>query len=210
MSKTTGNVVDPIAVIDEWGIDAFRYYMLRELDIGPDGNWTNGGFETRYSAELANGIGNLVNRSLSMLNRYRQGAVPAICSELEAEVNEASKEVIELSRSHKLQGALRRIWELIARINQYIDQTAPFKLAKDPEQSGRLGEILYSLVESCRVIAVLLNPYLPGTSQKIYDQLGLEDKPDLFKKSAWGGMAADHVVGKPQPLFPRKDLPPKK
>ena len=210
MSKTTGNVVDPIAVIDEWGIDAFRYYMLRELDIGPDGNWTNGGFETRYAAELANGIGNLVNRSLSMLNRYRQGAVPAICNELEAEVNEASKEVIELSRSHKLQGALRRIWELIARINQYIDQTAPFKLAKDPEQSGRLGEILYSLVESCRVIAVLLNPYLPGTSQKIYDQLGLEDKPDLFRKSVWGGMAADHVVGKPQPLFPRKDLPPKK
>ena len=210
MSKTTGNVVDPVAVIDEWGVDAFRYYMLRELDIGPDGNWTDDGFQTRYAAELANGIGNLVNRSLSMLTRYRGGEVPAVCNELESEVNKASEEVIELSRQHKLQGALKRIWELIARINQYIDQTAPFKLAKDPDQAERLGEILYTLVESCRVIAVLLNPYLPGTSRKIYDQLALTDIPNLFEKSKWGGMQAGHVVGKPSPLFPRKDLPPKK
>ena len=210
MSKTTGNVVDPVAVIDEWGVDAFRYYMLRELDIGPDGNWTDDGFQSRYAAELANGIGNLVNRSLSMLNRYRNGEVPAICNELEDEVNNVAQEVIDLSCQHKLQGALKRTWELIARINQYIDQTAPFKLAKDPDQAGRLGEILYTLVESCRVIAVLLNPYLPGTSAKIYDQLALKDTPDLFEKSKWGGMQAGHVVGKPNPLFPRKDLPPKK
>ena len=209
MSKSTGNVVDPIEVIEEWGVDAFRYYLLRELDIGPDGNWTDEGFHARYSAELANGLGNLINRSLAMLNRYRSGVVPAPCDELKPEVSEAVDEVLDLARSHRLQASLRRIWELIARVNQFIDQTAPFKLAKDPSQSDRLDEILYTLVESCRVIGVLLHPFLPITSKKIYEQLGLEVVPHLFEYATWGGLPQGHQVCAPEPLFPRKDLPTK-
>jgi len=210
MSKSTGNVVDPIEVIDEWGVDAFRYYLLRELDIGPDGNWTDEGFQVRYSAELANGLGNLVNRSLSMLHRYRNGLVGQPSSELASTVEQAVLEVRQLAGQHQLQAALRRIWELIARVNQYIDQTAPFKLAKDETQASRLEEILYNLVESCRVIAVLLHPFLPGTADKIYKQLALEGSPNRFEFAAWGGLSLGHQVNKPIPLFPRKDLPASK
>ncbi|MBI3192229.1 MAG: methionine--tRNA ligase, partial [Pedosphaera parvula] len=135
MSKSTGNVVDPVAVIDEWGIDAFRYYAVRELDIGPDGNWTDTGFQSRYAAELANGLGNLVNRSLSMLKRYRGGIVPARSGELSVDAAKCIAEVRAQLEQNQLQGALQTIWSLIARANQYVDQTAPFKLAKDPTQA---------------------------------------------------------------------------
>src|SRR5208283_4788672 len=107
MSKSTGNVLDPIAVIDEWGVDAFRFYVLRELDIGPDGNWTDTGFAGRYSAELANGLGNLVNRSLSMLKRYRNGVVPKASNELASEAEKVVAETLALLDQNQLQGALQ-------------------------------------------------------------------------------------------------------
>ena len=205
MSKSTGNVVDPVAVIDEWGLDAFRYYVTRELDIGPDGNWTDTGFASRYQAELANGLGNLVNRSLSMLRRYREGRVPAPHRELEAEASAAVTAVREHLEGHALQAALIAIWRFIDRVNQYVDQTAPFKLAKDPDQAARLDEVLYNLVEACRVLAVLISPFLPGTAEKIYAQLALAGTPDRLELAAWGGLAEGHVIGKPVPLFPRRD-----
>ena len=173
ISKSTGNIVDPIAVIDEWGLDAFRFYVLRELDIGPDGNWTDAGFKSRYQAELANGLGNLVNRSLSMLKRYRNGVVPAKHDELAAAAAKAADETRALFKQNQLQAALQSIWGLVTRANQYVDQTKPFKLAKDPAQAKRLDEVLYNLTETCRVLAVLLWPFLPGTAVKIYAQLGL-------------------------------------
>ena len=178
ISKSTGNVVDPIAVINEWGLDAFRFYVLRELDIGPDGNWTDAGFKARYQAELANGLGNLVNRSLSMLKRYRNGIVPALANDLSADATKAVTEVKAQLEKNELQGALQSIWALITRANQYVDQTAPFKLAKDPAQAQRLDEVLYNLTESCRVIAVLLWPFLPTSATKIYEQLGLTGEFD--------------------------------
>jgi methionyl-tRNA synthetase len=205
MSKSTGNVVDPVAVIDEWGVDAFRFYVLRELDIGPDGNWTDGGFRARYSAELANGLGNLVNRSLSMLRRYREGVVPGPSDELRAETEKASAETRSLLESHELQAALQRIWMLVTRANQYVDQTAPFKLAKDPAQAKRLDEVLYNLAEVARILAVLLWPFLPDTAAKIYAQLSLPGAPDKFSASTWGGLAGGHRIGEPKPLFPRQD-----
>src|SRR5580765_1362599 len=161
ISKSTGNIVDPVAVIDEWGLDAFRFYVLRELDIGPDGNWTDAGFRARYSAELANGLGNLVNRSLSMLKRYRNGVVPAVSNELAADAGKVIAETRSLLEQNQLQAALQAIWSLVTRANQYVDQTAPFKLAKDPQQSGRLDEVLYNLAEICRILAVLVWPFLP-------------------------------------------------
>lgn len=205
MSKSTGNIVDPVAVIDEWGLDAFRYYVVRELDIGPDGNWTDSGFQARYHAELANGLGNLVNRSLSMLKRYRQGRVPARSNELAPEVEQGVRETIANLRANQLQAALQNVWSIVTRANQYVDQTAPFKLAKDPAQSARLDEVLYNLAETCRVIAVLLWPFIPETAAKIYRQLGLAECPDKLAASAWGGLAPGHTIGEPAALFPRKD-----
>ena len=226
ISKSTGNIVDPVAAIDEWGLDAFRFYVLRELDIGPDGNWTDAGFKARYQAELANGLGNLVNRSLSMLKRYRGGVVPdkpLTCpsdtlspsdgerdgvrgdSELVGVASKAITDIRALLEQNQLQATLQSIWSLVTRANQYVDHTAPFKLAKDPAQAKRLDEVLYNLVETCRVLAVLLWPFLPGTAMKIYAQLGLSGAPDKFSDAAWGGLQPRHKIGEPAPLFPRKE-----
>jgi methionyl-tRNA synthetase len=209
MSKSTGNVVDPIAVISEWGLDAFRFYVVRELEVGPDGNWTDTGFRSRYQAELANGLGNLVNRSLSMLHRYRQGKVPNRADELANDADRARREAVEGIRNNALQAALVAVWSLVNRANQYVDQTAPFKLAKDPGQSARLDAVLYTLAETCRVLGVLLCPFLPDTADKIYQQLNLGPVPADYGAAVWGGLAPGHQVGTPSPLFPRKDLPAK-
>src|SRR5688572_7307885 len=180
ISKSTGNIVDPAAVGAEWGVDAFRFYVTRELDIGPDGNWTDAGFEARYHAELANGLGNLVNRSLSMLNRYRDGVVPAASRELEKEAAALIAKTRDYYAKHEIQDALVTTWNLIARANQYVDQTAPFKLAKDPAQAARLDEVLYNLAEVCRIIALLISPVLPDTSAKILEQLNLGSSPQTI------------------------------
>ncbi len=206
LSKTTGNVVDPIAVIQEWGVDAFRYYVTRELDLGPDGNWTDGGFAARYQAELANGLGNLVNRSLKMLKSYRGGRVPARSGDLEAEATRVTAQVTADYRGYRLQGALVGIWELVNRANKFVEETAPFKMAKDPAQAARLDQVLYSLVECCRVLGVLLWPVMPETAGKIQAQLGLSGAPDRMAAAAWGGLQEGQEVGEPQPLFPRKDV----
>jgi methionyl-tRNA synthetase len=207
LSKTTGNVLDPIAVIDEWGLDAFRFYVVRELAIGPDGNWTDAGFAARYQSELANGLGNLVNRSLSMLKRYRNGIVPERSDELSTDAAKAVGETRKHLEQNQLQAALLSIWSLVTRGNQYVDQTAPFKLAKDPAQAKRLDAVLYNLAETCRILAVLIWPFLPGTAAKIYAQLGLTGVPDKFPATNWGGLAQGHVIGEPAALFPRKDKP---
>ena len=209
MSKSTGNVVDPIAVIDKWGLDAFRFYVLRELAVGPDGNWTDAGFQSRYHAELANGLGNLVNRSLSMLKRYRQGIVPKRSDELASDAAKAAAETKRHIENNELQAALVSIWGLVTRANQYVDQTAPFKLAKDPAQAARLDEVLYNLAETCRVLAVLLWPFLPETAARIYAQLGLKETPDRMAAAAWGALAQGQTLGEVTPLFPRKDQPAK-
>lgn len=205
LSKTTGNIVEPLAVIDEWGLDAFRYYIVRELGIGPDGNWTDAGFAARYHAELANGLGNLVNRSLSMLKRYRNGVVPNRSDGLAAEVEKAIASTRKELTDYQLQSALQSIWSIVNRANQYVDQTAPFKLAKDPAQATRLDEVLYNLVETCRILAVLLWPFIPDTATKIFSQLNLSGEPNAFAAAKWGELGAGHKIGEPSALFPRKD-----
>jgi len=206
ISKSTGNIVEPVAVIEDWGLDAFRFYVLRELDIGPDGNWTDAGFRARYQAELANGLGNLVNRSLAMLKRYRNGVVPAPANDLEPDAARTIADVRAQLEHNELQAALQTIWALITRANQFVDQTAPFKLAKDPARAQRLDEVLYNLAEACRIIAVLLWPFLPGTATRIHEQLGLAGPPDRFAAAGWGGLQPGHSIGTPAPLFPRRDV----
>src|ERR1044071_3155448 len=203
MSKTTGNIVDPIAVIDEWGVDAFRYYVVRELDIGPDGNWTDAGFAARYQAELAAGLGHLVNRSLSMLKRYRNGAVPALHSELAPDAERAIAETRSLLEQNELQRALQSIGGRVPRGNQYGDQTRPFALAKNPANAARLDEVLYNLAEVCRILAVLVWPFLPGTAGRIFCQLALTEAPDKFIQAKWGGLKPGDSIGTPQALLDR-------
>jgi methionyl-tRNA synthetase len=183
--------------------------VVRELAIGPDGNWTDAGFESRYNAELANGVGNLLNRSISMLKKYRNGVVPAISRELAPEAEAAVAKVGEQLQANELQAALQTTWAYITRCNQYVDQTAPFKLAKDPAQAARLDEVLYNLVESCRLIAVLIWPFIPNSAGKIYHQLGLTGQPDKLSEAVWGKLAPGHTCGDPVALFPRRDQPKK-
>ena len=122
-----------------------------------------------------------------------------------AEAIAARDKLVKELKSSDLQEGLRTIWAYIARVNQYVDQTAPFKMAKDPEQAERLGEVLYNLVESCRLLAVWLQPYLPDTSRRIYEQLGLPTDTVNIAESSWGELAAGHQTNKPEPLFPRRD-----
>ena len=204
LSKSTGNVVDPIAVIDEWGLDAFRYYVVRELAIGPDGNWTDAGFRSRYQAELANGLGNLVNRSLSMIKRYRNGLVPAGTNRLEKEISEAWTRVIAAYRANALQEALMECGALVTKANQYIDQTSPFKMAKDPARAEELNDILRTLAEVCRVLATLMWPVIPGVAERIHCQLGFPPTGTSLAQTT-PSTPVDHPIGEIFPLFPRKD-----
>jgi methionyl-tRNA synthetase len=227
MSKSTGNVVDPIAVIDEWGVDAFRFYVVRELAIGPDGNWTDAGFQARYVAELQNGLGNLLNRTLNMLKKYRDSVVPAYSAEdadsaqAEAQI-ELSKmadvandfsftaQAIEFLKKNQLQDSLKAIFQLVSAANVYIEINKPYGktgLAMFPEKAKRLDTVLYSLLETCRILSVLLTPFLPSSSAKILAQLGFEQTGSTVWDAKWGNLPAGHVVGEPLPLFPRKDQP---
>ena len=228
LSKSTGNVVDPIAVINEWGVDAFRYYVVRELDIGPDGNWTDDGFKSRYNSELANGLGNLVNRSLSMIKRYREGVVPKGVNKLAKEISETRSRVIAAYRANELQKALVQCGGLVTLANQYIDQTSPFKLAKDPARAGELNDILRTLAEVCHALGTLLWPVMPGASERIQEQLGFTNTAISVAGATgnpWGHspvarvfpktgtslaeepapIAEGHRIGEVAPLFPRKD-----
>jgi methionyl-tRNA synthetase len=150
-------------------------------------------------------LGNLVNRSLSMLKRYRNGVVPARSDELAAFAGQVLQDTRGHFENNRLQDGLVSIWSLVTRANQYVDQTAPFKLAKDHAQAARLDEVLYNLAEVCRVLSVLLRPYLPGTAEKISAQLNLAPSRGLLAEGAWGGLPAGHNIGAPAPLFPRKD-----
>jgi methionyl-tRNA synthetase len=204
LSKSTGNVIDPLAVIDEWGLDAFRYYLVRELDIGPDGNWTDAGFRARYQSELANGLGNLVNRSLTMIQRYRGGRVPDGASQLARETGETWDRAVAAYRANALQEALQQCGALVTRANQYIDQTSPFKIAKDPARAGDLDNILVTLAEVCRALGVLLWPVMPTACEKLERQLGLEHSHTNLCHPP-PALAVGHAVGQIFPLFPRKD-----
>lgn len=215
MSKTLGNVVTPMDIVDVYGPDALRYYLLRDSSFGKDGNFTWENFLERYNGDLANDFGNLLQRVLTMIRRYRSGTIPtphtleeedeslkkdcmALCSDVRTFLDPARGDV-------DFHLALARLWETIRHTNQYIDHTAPWTLQKEGAED-RLDTVLSSAAESLRIIGAVLSPFLPDAASGLFEQLGLSDRPDKLTPEApttWGQIPPGTKVRKPKPLFPR-------
>jgi methionyl-tRNA synthetase len=211
MSKSLGNVVDPSLLVDAYNADAVRYFVCRELQLAADSNYTDELFKQRYDSELANDIGNLVNRSISMIHRYREGKVPAAGKlgtgdEDLAKVAAQTVSFYEESMPDFQYGrTLEQIGRLAQRANRYVEENAPWKLAKDQDASERLDTVLNRLAECVYTLGTLLSPFIPETTFKIETQLGAKLKYEKSAISCLKSLPAHHPVGKPEPLFPRKE-----
>jgi methionyl-tRNA synthetase len=210
ISKTAGNTVDPVELVNEFGVDAVRYSLLHNLSFASDGDFSRAGLIRHYNDELANDLGNLLNRVVSMIKRYRGGAIPAPgrVEVLEADLQKIAKETPGRAgaalESWDIGAALNITWELVRRTNQYIEQSEPWRLARQPGQESRLDSVLYSAAEATRLLAIYLAPYLPSASNRILAQLGLGpvDNAAWVREGTWGSCPLTRVVPGPL-LFPR-------
>jgi methionyl-tRNA synthetase len=214
MSKSLGNVVKPLDLKDKYGLDAFRYFLLRDMVFGLDSSFSEEAFVQRVNSDLANDLGNLVSRSLTMALKYCGGKVPAFQEPADGEnalletSRNALAEVEAGFRDMSLHKVLIAVWEFINVANKYIVTREPWNLAKDPVNKAKLDAIIYHLLESLRVIAVLITPFMPGSAEKIFSQLGIKEKEsqDFNSIRKWGGLQAGLEIKKAEALFPRIEL----
>ena len=215
MSKSKGNVIDPIGLIDEFGADAIRYFLLREINLGQDGNFSRDALIGRINSDLANDLGNLLHRTLSMTLKFQGGVVkaPAGESDVDRSLKEDARETVAFFEKNmedmQLSLTIKKVWAFISRANKYIDETAPWALAKDPAKEQELANVLYNLTEALRVISVLISPFMPTTAVRIWQQLGLaQDFASVRTEDIeqWGGVPAGLHVGTPEQLFPRIEV----
>ncbi len=218
MSKSRGNVVDPYAMVDQFGSDAFRYFLLREVPFGHDGDFSREALIGRINSDLANGLGNLLNRTLVLIERFAKNTIPephiSADTELERQLRQIAEhlppKVVESCVTDlEFNRALEMVWELVQAGNQYIDKTAPWTLAKKPEDRPRLETVLYHAAETLRFLCVVLSPFMPQTAEEMKRQLGLMlnfSKPLLSAEITWGGLLPGTEIAKGGPLFPRIDV----
>jgi methionyl-tRNA synthetase len=213
MSKSLGNSVDPSALADRYGVNALRYYLMADIATGKDADFSEERLRMRFNEELANNVGNLLNRTLNMAHRYRQGVLRRTATTdadllalSQTEAPAAVAAFTEAMEHYQVDAALRTVVQFARSCNQLIESSAPWKLAKDPTQSDRLDAVLYHLAESLRIVALLMIPVLPDTAPAMLAQLQWHQAPSLAD-ACWGLLPDGHVLGQPVPLFPRLEEP---